>query len=75
VADEVVARLQHLEQLAGLLLEVDPFEWRVRRIPGARRHHERVALGERTLRGPSRVAARAVDQHQPWARPHDLDVH
>jgi len=75
VADEMVSRLEHLQQLSSLDVEVDPLERRVRRIAGPSRHDERVALGKRTLRGPARVAAGSVDEHKPRAGPHDLDVH
>ncbi len=69
VPDEVIARLQQLEQLAGLNLEVDALERRVRRIAGARGHDERVALGERTLRRPSSCRPEPWTEHEPRAGP------
>src|SRR4029453_17178293 len=71
---EVIARLDDLEQLTRLLLEVDPFERRGWGIAAPCRHPERVLLRKRPLRLPPGVAARAVDQHDPRARAHDLDV-
>ena len=70
----MVSRLEQLEQLTGLDVEVDALEPRVRRIPRARGHDEPVVLRKRTLREPSRVATRAVDENEPRPGPRDLDV-
>jgi hypothetical protein len=75
MSEHVVTGLQHLEQLACLGFEVDVLERRVRGIARTRGHDEGVALGERPLRRPARVAAGAVDEHESRAGPHDLDVH
>jgi hypothetical protein len=75
MSEQMIFRLEHFEQLAGLSLEVDVLERWVRGIARTCGHDERVAVGERPLRRPARVAARAVDENEPRAGPRDLDVH
>ena len=71
----MIARLQEVQELLGLLLEVDSSERRVRRIAAAGRHDERVALGQRSLRRPARVAAGTVHQNEARAGPDGFDMH
>ena len=73
VTNDVIAGLRHLEQLASLNVEVDVLEWRIRRIAGARRHDERVALGERGAAQATSCRLN-VDENEPRAGSRDLPV-
>src|SRR5205823_13927288 len=76
MADQMRALLEQRRELLGLALEVDPLEWRIRRIAAPRRDHEPEALREGELCRPRRRAAApaAVDEQNARARAELFEV-